>query len=125
MSQNILIISFTAILSIGCFWQIVKVCEFYFNYPTNVFIDTTFDPISKPLPALTFCIRIYDNLGLNSSYALEIQSSMFKYEVFHAIYIQGESNRRNLTDDYLDSVIERIALKYYCITFNSLLSGQF
>ena len=116
---------FKSMLWLGCFWQICDVCHMYFKYPTNVFIDTTFDPLSKPLPALTFCANIGWHDVLNTSALLEIESSRFKYNTFRYIYIRGENGIRDMKEEYLASAIESTSYKYYCIAFNSLLSGSF
>src|SRR5690348_14487133 len=73
-------------LSVGCFWQILNICKLYFNYPTNVFIETRFEAFSQTLPAPTFCTNIMTyNSGKNSSSALDIYSKEFKENTFHTI----------------------------------------
>ena len=123
--KAIISVVFKLILCLGCFWQIFDVCHMYFKYPTNVSIETTFDPLSKPLPALTFCVNIGWNDVLNKSALLEIQSSRFKYNTFRYIHIQGSNGSKDLKDEYLANAIESTSFTYYCITFNSLLSGSF
>ena len=115
---------FKLILCLGCFWQICDVCHMYFKYPTNVFIETTFDPLSKPLPALTFCVNIGPHNISNTSALLEIESSKYKYNTFRDIYISGENGSKDLKEEYLANAIESISMTFYCITFNSLLSGS-
>ena len=125
MNNNLFVCMFILLLSVGCFWQIFNVCELFFNFPTNVFIETTFDPLSKPLPALTFCATVVgDHSGLNSSDALEIESSKIKQKMFNRIILFGETGYSySLQKDYLDNSVERISLNKYCITLNTLLSG--
>ena len=122
----IFIVLFYSVLSLGCFWQIFNVCELYFKYPTNIFIETKFEPLSKPLPALTFCANIGNNSGNLSSEALEFYSTKFKYEMFKSIIIKGDDGKStSMKEDYLSHAIERISLQYYCITINSILTGSF
>ena len=123
--KAIISVVFKLMLCLGCFWQICDVCHMYFKYPTNVFIDTTFDPLSKPLPALTFCADIGVHNISNTSALLETASSRFKYNMFKYIYIKGVNGTEDMKEEYLANAIESTSLKYYCITLNSLLSGTY
>ena len=125
LKERLFKIIFILVLLMGCFWQMVKVCESYFNYPTNVFIETTVDPYSKPLPALTLCTNDGAMWGRNSSEVFELKSNKFKYEMIKDIVIRGEGGgvTRSLLDHYINNAIERISFDYYCITFNSMLAG--
>ena len=121
----IISVLFKLMLCLGCFWQICDVCHMYFEYPTNVFIDTTFDPLSKPLPALTFCTEMESHNILNTSALLEFESSKYKYNIFIDIQIMGDNGAKDMKEEYLANAIESTSYKYYCITLNSLLSGTF
>ena len=119
-------ILFYCVLSFGCFWQIFNVCDLYFKYPTNIFIDTKFEPLSKPLPALSFCCNIGVKLENNlSSEALEYYSTKFKHQMFKSIVIYGDGSEADIKETYLSKGFERISLQYYCITLNTLLTGIF
>ena len=122
-NQNCVLVCFVSILSIGCFWQIFNVCDLYFKYPTNVFIDTDFDPLTKPVPALTFVKYIGPHSGQQSADALELASNQTKSQFFKRIYLFNYTRPIFLTKEYLDNAIERISHGYYSITFNSLLTG--
>ena len=113
------------ILSLGCVWQIYNVCSLYFEYKTNVFIDTDFDSVNSSLPAITFCGQLkHPNDNLNSSYALDKASKAFKFEMIRNIEIIRPSGRQNVRNWLLSRSIERISYDCYCITINSMLSGS-
>ena len=121
--ENLYALVFVMVLSIGCFWQIYSVCDLFFKYPTNVFIETNFDPLTKEVPALTFVKNIRLRSGENSTVAMETDSSKIKNQLFSRIYIYNSTGTYDLKKEYLDNAVERISLSYYSITFNSLLTG--
>ena len=123
-NQTIFVMIFYTILSVGCFWQIFNVCSLYLEYKTNVFIDTNFDSVVSPLPAITFCGELKQfNDGLNSSYALDKASKEFKLEIIKNIAIIRPIGRQNVRNWLLSRSLERISYDRYCITINTNLSG--
>ena len=115
---------FIYLLIIGCFWQILTISEFYFNYPTNVFIETKFDAIQKPLPAMSFCTVLPSNHTFNES------SDVLKaYKVEELMNSTLHSTRGTLLQDYSayfwEKAIELSSNQFYCFTLNSLRKGNF
>src|SRR5882724_5526466 len=95
-------------LSVGCFWQIYTICEMFFNYPTNIQIETNFNQMDKTLPAMTLCANIGNNAkGRTSKVVLE---NMPIKDIFQSMTIDGE----HIKDYYIMNSIEFVSYKYYC-----------
>ena len=115
---------FIFLLIIGCFWQILTISEFYFNYPTNVFIETKFDAIEKPLPAISFCTLLSCNHTFNES------SDVLKaYKVEELMNSTINSMRGAILLDnsayFWETAVEMASNQFYCFTLNSLRKGEF
>src|ERR1700712_758352 len=117
---------FNLVLVVGCFWQLLSVCQMYFKYPTNISIETKYGSLSTTLPAITFCTDIDSQWGRNSSAVLQFHSNKFGNQTLSDVSIVIESTDKNVSikDIFVKNAIERISLCYYCITFNSLISGS-
>ena len=111
-------------LNIGCFWQMVSICSLYFNYPTNIFIDTKFDVFEQTVPALTFCTSVgQTHRGKNTSTHLFDNFSL--NTTIEQISINSLADQVDIiTDQYLSSVIESVSINYYCFTLNSQVKGK-
>ena len=120
-AKTILVLVF---LSICCFWQIVSICSLYFNYPTNIFIDTNFDVFEQTLPALTFCTRIgTEHRGQNTS--SDLFDMHLVNQTIQEISVSSFAREEEVvTDRYLSSLIESLSIYYYCFTINSQLKGK-
>ena len=55
IKNNLLFIAFVLVLILGCFLQILSICELFFSYPTVILSETKFDIFETPLPTMTFC----------------------------------------------------------------------
>ena len=112
-----------SILSMGCFWQSLKIFDLYFTFPTNVFIESKFDSIEKPLPAITLCYDIGNqSLGRKTDEVLNSCLLDNEFQIF--ISKNGGGIERNLTHFYMNTCRRYITFNYYCITLNSLLQGK-
>ena len=112
-----------SLLSLGCVYQLYRVCGLYFDYPTNVVIETQFDSIEKPLPAITVCHNIGEWAhGRPSNQVLE----EFKIEpIINVSICENEGQvQQDLTQHFWKNRIEFTMLNHYCITFNSILNGN-
>ena len=118
-NQNLLKSILIIILAIGCLWQVETISEFYFNYPTNVFIETKFDAIRRQMPAISFC-HFHENAN-NSDQVFE------KYNI-EGIFLTSISNSedqyRNLSNDFWPNKIEIVTRDFYCFTLNSGINGN-
>ena len=117
--QNILKFTLITFLSIGCFLQILAISEFYFNYPTNVFIETKFDAISRQLPAISFC---YFHSNANNSD--EVFEKYNIKHIFKTSICRNGNQYRNLSSDFWPNKIELVTREFYCFTLNSNINGK-
>ena len=70
--NNLLFIAFVLVLILGCFMQILSICELFFSYPTVILSETNFDVFETPLPTMTFCAYVLKrNKGLTSEKIFE------------------------------------------------------
>ena len=120
-NQKIFKLIFYLLLTFGCFWQIFNVCELYFSFNTNVFIETKIDVLAKQMPALSLCTVTEEHNGMNSTIALEIEANNYKNIMINDIKRAWSYSVKNF---FLKNVIERIGQANYCITLNSLLKGN-
>ena len=113
---------FISALIIGCFWQILTISEFYFNYPTNVFIETKFDAIEKPLPAMSFCTVLPSNHTFNESYDV---LKAFKVEELMNSTVLSMRGKLLLDNSvyFWETAVELASNQFYCFTLNSLRKG--
>ena len=112
-------------LGFGCFYQILDICRLYYEYPTNIFIETNFNSVVNTFPAITFCTQLKpSNDGLNSTFALNEASKRLK-KLFKQIWIRRPSKNTDVKKQFLDKSIERISYGRYCISFNFKISGIF
>ena len=111
-------------LSFGCFYQILDICQLYYEYPTNVFIETNFNSDVNSFQAITLCTQLKpSNDGFNSTYALDKVSKLLKGKFINNLAIRRAFEQLDVTDEYLNNSIERISYDRYCISFNSKKSG--
>ena len=123
--KRIIVMVINILLSFGCFYQILDVCKLYFEYPTNIFIESNFDFLVNTLPAITFSVKLKAfNDGLNSTHSLNKASQVFKHKLFKSIIIEKRNVTKNMKNIYLNKAIERINFDRYFITFNSKLTGR-
>ena len=127
--KTLLNFPFISILTMGCFYQIYTICEMFFNYPTNVLIDTKFDAIERPLPAISFCTkyRTRDRILRSNSrdiYA-QIQRDQFKQMVTANINSNSFRLIENVSSYIWQNSVDTISLTHYCLTINSLMKGKF
>ena len=117
--QNLFKFTLVTILGIGCFWQILTISEFYFNYPTNVFIETKFDAIQRQLPAISFC-----HYHPNASNSDQIFERYSVEHIFKASLSNSENQDRDLSGDFWPNKIEMVTREFYCFTLNSNINGN-
>src|ERR1700712_1661578 len=113
---------FNLVLVVGCFWQILSVCQMFFKYPTNISIETKYGSLSTTLPAITFCTNIqndfYDLMGYewgqNSSAVLQFVSNKFGEKILSDVNIVIESTGKSISikDIFVKNAIERISMEY-------------
>src|ERR1700712_2708412 len=110
---------FNLVLVVGCFWQILSVCQMFFKYPTNISIETKYGSLSTTLPAITFCSGMGYQWGRNSSDVLQDHPNKFGKETLSDVSIVIESTDKiiSIKDIFVKNVIERVSLYYYCFTF--------
>ena len=121
--SSLLRLIYYSILSMGCFWQIFIIFDLYFTFPTNVFIESKFDSIEKPLPAITLCYDIGNqSLGRKTDEVLHSCLLDNEFQIF--ISKNGGGIEKNLTHFYMSTCRRYITFNYYCITLNSLLQGN-
>ena len=114
-------------LSFGCFYQILDICRLYYEYPTNIFIETNFNSVVNTFPAITFCTKLKPfNDGLNNSYALDKASKNVKQKLFNDMFIQrySPSKTTRVGKEFLNKSSERISYGKYCFSFNFKISGK-
>ena len=109
------------VLNLGCFWQIVFICQLFFSYPTNVFIETQFDVFEMELPSLTFCAEIGNSSrGKTAEEALRT----FKIEEFvEEVSYFNSGNEKQQNFNIMKHSIETMSMMYYCFTLNSYKQG--
>src|SRR5690348_15983521 len=113
INKKIFKIIFMFLLILGCFWQTIYVCDLYFKYPTNIFIETNFQPLTT-VPALTF-MRTAQHSNRKSSDALEIDSNKSK-TLFQKLYLRKSVGMEDFTEEYFKSAIELVSVNQYSIT---------
>ena len=128
LKEHVSISIYILFLSIGCFWQILDVCEMYYNYPTNIFIETEFETLVQPIPAMTFCFpHGLNSNGKNSSDFFE-ELGDWKNNLFSYIAVTSITDQTDpipIKDKLLAHAIERVGQYYYCLTLNSKLKSEF
>ena len=110
------------ILAIGFLWQIISLLNLYLSYPTNIFIETKFNSYRKSLPALTFCTNIGDQIGTTDDIFLANNISDYILEIF---ILNHDNSMIFLTENFTETFIESVGKRFYCLTFNSLIKGEF
>jgi hypothetical protein len=108
-----------SIMSVGCIWQLVSICQLYFEYPTIVSIETKFENSNLELPAITFCTE-------NLNRGIDIRES-FKRTNIKDILKRSEIETEThevIHEESIETVIEIINSDYYCFTLNSLMKGE-
>ena len=112
-------------LLIGCLLQVVKICEMYFKYPTNVLIETKFDAIERQLPSITLCQKSVNSFRGKHTHQL-FEMFPIGSTVSASIHMNGNSKSmvENLTQFVSNNALESISIKYYCLTLNSVLKGN-
>ena len=114
---------FIFLLIIGCFWQILTISEFYFKYPTNVFIETKFDAIEKPLPAMSFCTLLPSNHTFNES--SDVLKAFKVEELMNSTVVSMKG--KQLVDNsayFWKTAAEMVSNQFYCFTLNSMRKGN-
>src|SRR5882724_9871340 len=104
------------IIMSGSLYQLISVCNLFFSYPTNIFIEKTkFHTFGRQLPAMTFCCNV-GNIPLGNK-SREILSSFKIQHIIHNMFVEstdGIYKSPELSAYYLDkNIIESISSKYY------------
>ena len=123
IKNNLLFIAFVLVLILGCFLQILSICELFFSYPTVILSQTTFDVSAIPFPSMTFCAYVGNRTnGMTSENVFETFDVSKIVE--DLIYHDGESgNRLNIIHQvkFMPSLSEY----HNCFTINSNKHGKF
>ena len=119
IKNNLLFIAFVLVLILGCFLQILSICELFFSYPTVILSETTFDVSAIPFPSMTFCAYVENlTIGLTSE---EI------FETFNVSEIITSINYCNLETGNDSKLFYQANLSsnyyYKCFTLNHLEQG--
>src|SRR5882724_11458291 len=115
--NTFLILILYTFLSVGCFWQTFTVFKMYFNYPTNIQIETKFNAFERPLPVMTFC-------GWASLAGSRMSQDTFDGWKLQDVIAEISIGHNKMTDYFINTAIESITQNDYCFTINSPLKGK-
>ena len=121
IKNNLLFIGFVLVLILGCFLQILSICELFFSYPTVILSEITLHVSAIPFPSMTFCTYIE---GMTIG-----KTSEELFEDFNVSEIVGSIEYLNMETGNVDDISYQanLSLSYYfkCFTLNHLEQGKF
>jgi len=111
---------FYIVLLICCSYQIMLISIHYFNYPITVNIESQFDLMYFPLPAISFC---YKHSNKSEIIDKPIEKMKSDYEISHILQYCCITS---MYSDYNDcdinctskATVEMINNVYYCLSIN-------
>ena len=122
IKNNLLFIGFVLVLILGCFLQILSICELFFGYPTVISSETKFDVFEIPLPTMTFC-----EYGGNRTKGMTSEKVFETFNVSEIveeiIYYEGESGTK-LNISYQVKFLRSLSRDCICFTIKPDENGK-
>jgi len=114
--RSLLSAIFNMILLICCSYQITLMLIHYLNYRITVNIESHFDSVNTPLPAITFC---HQHSAKSNKPIGKIKSGYDIRKILqHCCITSMSSNYKNCDIDCTSNAAEIVNSEYYCLSID-------